>query len=306
MLYDRSYMRQPAGSDADNNTSMVTTLMVITVALFALQHAFGVFFPGSTGQGTRVIADWLSLSAQEFSNLKVWTVLSYAFLHSSTSYPLFFVPIPFAHLVFNMLGLFFIGREIEKLIGKRQLLYFYLASAILGGLSFLIFNFNNNHTVIGASAAVSALLAFYLLHHAGREVFFLFIPVPVKFKWLLIGIVVISTFGLMAELQNQSSVAHSAHLGGLLAGFLYYRYVYHGNFPFFTASSKKPVVELPEWIQRKKKSPPKIDYKVNLSSRDRLQSEVDRILDKINATGFGSLTKQEQKTLDNAKDLLKK
>ena len=68
--------------------------------------------------------------------------------------------------------------------------------------------------------------------------------------------------------------------------------------------STQTTVEQPAWFKRRKKNEPHISYKVNRGKRNELQIEVDRILDKINATGFGSLTDSEKQTLDRAKDIL--
>ncbi|MFQ3242892.1 MAG: hypothetical protein ACI9JZ_002598, partial [Lentimonas sp.] len=78
--------------------------------------------------------------------------------------------------------------------------------------------------------------------------------------------------------------------------------------PFGTAASR-PVIEVPEWFKRRKKTEGKTSYRVNRpssSSSADLQKEVDRILDKINASGFGSLDATEKATLDRAKDILSK
>jgi hypothetical protein len=90
----------------------------------------------------------------------------------------------------------------------------------------------------------------------------------------------------------------------MFAGILYYRYFHNRSISFFGSGSTQPTVELPAWFKRRKKKEPYISYKVNRSKRDELQIEVDRILDKINATGFGSLTIDEKQTLDRAKDIL--
>jgi hypothetical protein len=126
-----------------------------------------------------------------------------------------------------------------------------------------------------------------------------------KPKWIFWGMLAISTGGILFyELPNKSYVAHSAHLGGMFAGILYYRYFHNRSISFFGSESGQTTVEQPAWFKRREKKGQHISYKVNRVKRDDLQIEVDRILDKINISGFGSLSASEKQTLDRAKDIL--
>jgi len=208
-----------------------------------------------------------------------------------------------------MLGLFFIGRIVEPILGPQRFLQFYLGSAFLAGLAYLAFHFNGFNPVVGASGSIFALLAFFCLLRPEQPItllLFFVLPVTMKPKWIFWGSLAISTFGLLAyELPGRSFMAHSAHLGGMLAGILYFRFFYASGTSFARPASK-PSIELPEWFKNRKPSRRDISYQVNRSSRAELQKEVDRILDKINATGFGSLSEEEKSTLDRAKDILSK
>lgn len=316
MLYDRPYMRQPV-EPAAKQTSIAMTLLIVTVGVFVLQNVMNVFFPGIGGQPNYFLGDWFALSGPHFKELKVWTVVSYSFLHSTHS---------FLHILGNMLGLFFLGRVIEQLIGKRQFLLLYLGGALFGGLVYILFNYNSTTSVIGASGAIMALLAFFCLLRPEQPItllLFFIIPITVKPKWVFRASIAISVLGVifyeLPAISNpqyhSTSVAHSAHLGGLFAGILFFRFIYSGSQSFFRSHSTRPSVELPEWFKRHQKAEPKVTYKVNRSehsnkssSRDQLQAEVDRILDKINESedGIGSLTAGEKRTLDQAKDILTK
>jgi len=302
MLYDRPYMRQSPSEAAPQKASMVTILLVITVAAFVLQQVMNVFFPGFGGRENRFMADWFALSGANFQELKVWTILSYGFLHSTAG---------FFHILGNMLGLFFIGRMLEPMMGRERFLGLYLGGTLLGGVVYLALHFNSAGLVVGASASVMAILAFFCLLNPERPItllLFFIIPITVKPKWVFWGSLAISLGGLLFyELPGNSFVAHSAHLGGLLAGILYYRYFHNRSGVAFSSASAHTTIEQPAWFKRRKKTEPKISYQVNRSlrsSREELQTEVDRILDKINATGFGSLTDGEKQTLDRAKDIL--
>lgn len=304
MLYDRPYMRQSPGDTAPRKASMVTTLIVITVAVFVLQQVMNVFFPGFGGRDNQFFADWFALSGENFRELKVWTILTYGLFHSSATAYLLFIPIPFAHLVFNMLALYFLGRYVERDIGRERFAYLYAGAVLMGGLSFLIFNINSQSSVIGASAGVSAIVVLFCLRNPEQQLVIIPIPIPIKARWILWGAIAITVFSIPGEISGSGGVSHTAHLGGIIAGILYYRYVHNRSVDFFASRTPRASVELPDWFKRKQKTEQKISYKVNRSNRDELQNEVDRILDKINATGFGSLTENEKETLDRAKDIL--
>jgi len=310
MLYDRPYMRQSPSETEPQKASMVTILLVITIAVFVLQQVINVFFPSAGGGENRFMTEWFALSGQNFRELKVWTIFSYGLLHSTAG---------FYHILGNMLGLFFIGRIVEPLVGRERFLGLYLAGSLIGGAVYLLFHFTDPaigqiggelifQSMVGASASVMGIMAFFCLLHPERPItllIFFIIPVTVKPKWLFWGSLAISAGGvLFYELPGKSNVAHSAHLGGLFAGILYYRYFHNRSPAFFSSGSAQTTVEQPAWFKRRKKTEQQINYQVNRSNRDELQNEVDRILDKINATGFGSLTDGEKQTLDRAKDIL--
>lgn len=307
MLYDRPYMRQAPEPAAKQQASAVTILLVVTIGIFVLQQVLNVSFPNIGGRENTFLGDWFAFSSINFKELKVWTVISYAFLHSTTS---------IMHILGNMLGLFFMGRIIEPLLGKQQFLLLYFSGALVGALSYLVFHFNGGITVVGASAAVFALISFFCMLHPDRPItllLFFILPVTVKPKWLFWGLLGYSIYALIFNelLGKPPHVAHSAHLGGFLVGVLYFRYIYSGKAGSFMGVSERPSIEVPAWFKRRKKTMAHTSYHVNrptttTNNKDNLQKEVDRILDKINASGFGSLNEAEKATLDRAKDILSK
>lgn len=298
MLYDRSYMR-PQESSSIRQASAVTILLIVTIGIFVLQQVVNVSFPDKGG--ATFLRDWVSLSVENFKELKVWTVVTYAFLHDSNS---------IWHIVGNMLLLFFIGRTVEKLLGKQDFFLLYFSGAIMGGLTYIFFHLNDSNSVIGASAACSALLAFFCMRFPERPItllLFFVIPMTVKPKWVFWGFLGISTYLLLfSELPSElPRTAHSAHLGGFLTGVIYYRYIYSRQSSGGGVVSR-PSIELPKWLKRSKQSKSTFSYQVNRPTRNSedLQQEVDRILDKINTSGFSSLKDAEKETLEMAKELL--
>lgn len=295
----------PSSGGDSNKLSMVNTLLFITIAVFVLQQVLNVFFPSLGGRPNTFMAEWFALSGTNFSSLKVWTVFTYGFLHSTAG---------FWHILGNMLGLFFIGRILEPILGRERFLLLYFGAILIGGLLYLGIHFNDPSVVVGASGAVFGILALFCLLRPEQPItlyLFFVLPLTVKPKWVLRVGLGISIAGLLFyEIPGASSVAHSAHLGGILAGFLYFRFAHQtsrsGSAWGFNEGSPKQSVELPAWFKRKKAQPAKqqMSYTVNRTDRASVQKEVDRILDKINADGFASLTDKERQTLDDAKDLL--
>lgn len=299
MLYDRPYMRHQPANGEPRQLSAVTALLIATLAVFILQHLLNAFFPGPAGYENGWLYRWFSLSGEHFREGNVWTVFSYGFLHDTHS---------LLHIFGNLLGLFFVGRFVEPALGKRSFLFLYFGGMLIGGLLYLTLHINGNIPVVGASAAVLAVVAFFCLLRPEQPItllLFFVLPVTVKPKWLFWGLLVFSAGGvLFYELPGQSHVAHSAHLGGILAAVLFFHYVYNRRPGSVDSSGSGISIELPEWVRRQKQSRKSFGYRVNRKSRDEVQKEVDRILDKINQSGFGSLTEEERRTLDRARDLL--
>ena len=279
--------------------SMVFMLLVITVSIYVLQNVLHILLPD-----TRTIENLLVLNSSNLFEGKVWTLLTYSFLHS---YPGLF------HIFANMLGLYFIGRVIEPIIGAKPFLFLYLSSAIVGALFYLSLHMNPSqglYGLVGASASVSGILAFFCLIKPEERItllVFFILPVSLKPKWLLRGYLAITILFLFSEeLTGAANIAHSAHLGGILTGFIYYRFFYkYSSSPFY--QFQEPTIELPKWFKKQKKHFSNIRYSVNYSDQKKqMKSEVNIILDKINLHGFGSLTEKEAETLKKAHSLFDK
>lgn len=294
MLSDRFYMRDDHGRQT---TSALTWVICVIVAGFVLEKMALVWFP-NLGIGHSFIQT-LALSPQAAGRGFVWTLLSYALLHDPDQY---------LHIIGNLLALYFLGRELLPYIGGRRFVGICLGSVALGGLVWLGCNWPHGGELIGASAAVCGLLVVFACINPNQPItllLFFILPVSIKPKYLALGMLAFDLFGLLfLELPGSSSVhiAHSAHLGGMLAGWIYFRFVHQSE---WRNQDGGVGIELPRWFRKSKKSTaPAPVYKVNLDSRETLRAEVDRILDKINSEGFGALTTEEKHLLDEARDLL--
>ena len=281
-------MKKPFSSQ---HKSVVDILIVVLIVCFLLGSIIGVF----SSTINNLIFENLYFSADAFSSFLLWTFVTYSFFHDG----------PF-HLIFNLLGLYFIGRAVEFDIGKTNFIYLLLIGSALGAFFWLTFN-NSGQFLLGSSSMVMACLSIYCLKQPDNPItllLFFVLPCRVKPRWILIGVLSIEVYGfLFNEISSSSDIAHSAHLGGLLAGGLVFYFLRQGNnFPSFVFANSK--FKLPS-NKSGSSTLDSSDFKINFSSTSELQKEVDRILDKINESGFGSLTPKEKKTLDKAKSLLR-
>lgn len=290
MLSDRSYMRSDYSQP---KTSVLVWLIVTIVAGFVLQTVSLRWF----GAG-REFFSFFALTIDGIQSGRVWTLLSYSFLHS---------PGNLLHIVGNLLGLYFIGRALLPLMGDKRFLSFYGTAVLMGGLGWTATNWATGaHAyLMGASAGVTGLFIIFACLYPNRQITFLLffiIPVSLKPKYMAYGLIGLDLLGfLFYEIMGARSpfgIAHSAHLGGMFTGWLYFRYVHSGK---LSSGGSKVSFELPKWAKKKPANvSPK--YQVNVGNHTDLKAEVDRILDKINSQGFGSLTASEKKVLDDARD----
>jgi hypothetical protein len=98
-------------------------------------------------------------------------------------------------------------------------------------------------------------------------------------------------------LSGAVNIAHSAHLGGILTGFVYYKFFYKDSLSPLSRF-QEPTIELPKWFKKQKKRFSNVSFTVNYSDQKKqMKAEVNVILDKINLHGFESLTEKEAETL---------
>ncbi len=183
-------------------------LLLINVAAFCLDIFVGPWF-------TRLFALW-PIGA----NFAPWQLVTYAFLHGSVM-----------HLAFNMLGLWMFGSEVERVWGPKRYLQFYFASLLSAAFIQLLFAALSSdiYPTIGASGALFGLLLAFGMMFPNRTIMPLFPPIPMKAKYF------VAIFGALELIfgvtGTQQGVAHFAHLGGMLGGFLMIQY-WRGRPPF--------------------------------------------------------------------------
>lgn len=151
-----------------------------------------------------------------------WQLLTYGFLHGG-----------FAHLFFNMFGLWMFGRVIEQVWGQRRFLTYYMVCVVGAGLvqivTLALLDPTQPYPTVGASGGVFGILLAFGMMFPNARVMLLFPPIPMTAKWLVIGYGALELF--FGVTGTQSGVAHFAHLGGMAFGFLLIRY-WQGRSPF--------------------------------------------------------------------------
>lgn len=201
-------------------------------------------------------------------NFWIWQLVSYMFLHSISD--------PW-HLIFNMLVLWMFGSEVEKAMGTKKFLLLYFTAGVFAGVCCCLFTPNN--PIVGASGAIFAIEVAFAMFFPNSMVFFYFFPIKAKYLVMLFAAFTI----INCILPKSGHVAHFAHLGGLLYGFLFIKY------------SSGITVMFKNWAERKK---------LNASrEHENLQEKVDLILEKVHKDGMASLTRKERAFLNNASKL---
>jgi hypothetical protein len=198
-------------------------------------------------------------------------------------------------------------------VGERRFLWIFLSAAVVGGGANVLVHWRQPELLLGTWPAIMALFIVFACFYPDRELtllLFFFLPVTVKPKYVALVLVAVDLFGFIfyeighAASPLGSGLQYSAHLGGVVVGWIYFRYVHDAQWKI---SGSEADIELPRWAKARAASKAQNGepaYKVNLGDRSNLRAEVDRILDKINSSGFGSLSAKEKKILDNARDLI--
>lgn len=181
-------------------------LLLICTAVFCLQ----LFAP---------LERWFALWPAGSGLFWPWQVLSYAFLHGGMF-----------HLFFNMLGLWMFGSELERLWGQRRYLTFLLAGVLAAAAAQLVVTWLAGSRVptVGASGGLFALLLAFGMLFPNRTIVPLFPPIPMKARTF---VMVFGGLELLLGYLDRTGVAHFAHLGGMVGGFLMIRY-WRGQPPF--------------------------------------------------------------------------
>ncbi len=213
-----------------------------------------------------------------FALQRPWTIVTYMFLHAGPG-----------HLLFNMLGLYFLGPRLEARLGGRRFLMLYFVSGIAGALLSIVTPFVR---IVGASGAVFGVMLGFA-YYWPRAVLYIWGVLPVEARWLVI---ILTGLSLWMGFSGGGNIAHFAHLGGFLGGFLYLRWLDYSS-PARRFKRKAALGTRPHGTSAQTDV-----QRWRAIERDRLhevnQAELDRMLDKISSSGVESLTPEERAFLD--------
>ena len=291
------------------NTQVLTWLLLSNIVIYITDLFISKYVPGSTTGEMTFLQQHFALSIDNLQGFKVWTLITYGFLHN-TDFPLHL------HIIFNLLLIYFMGRNLEAILGSRRFAGLYFLSLFMGGLLWAFIHSvpdpNVHPLVVGASAGAYGLLIYFCCMQPNRPLTFLLffiIPITLKPKWIIGGVIAyeFATTIYYEVMGNPGgTIAHSAHLGGIIGALIAF-WMFTRYQPSFSRKRDGITMEPPKWMKGSKiASAAKQKFKVNVVSRKEMQAEVDRILDKINRRGFGALTLEEKETLDRAKEFLRK
>ena len=184
-------------------------LLLLNVALFCIDIALG-----------ESLSRWMALWPLDSGMFMPWQVVTYAFMHGGIG-----------HLFFNMMGLWMFGSELEQMWGQQRFIRFYAASVLAAAATQLILSMLGGWMTptVGASGGLFGLLLAYGMIFPDRTIMPLFPPIPMKAKVFVAVYGAIELF--LGVTGTNSGVAHFAHLGGMLGGWLMIRY-WRGQPPF--------------------------------------------------------------------------
>lgn len=187
-----------------SNFSVNTNLIIINLVAFFLFSLLILF--------NFLSIDFVAIKPSNILQGKyLWTFLTSMFMHGGIF-----------HLFANMLSLFFIGSLVERILGSRRYLYFYLISGLFAGLFFvltsLVYSSDFNTYAVGASGALFGLVGFLMIITPNLPVYVMFIPIPIKMKYAAPGILIVLW---IISAAGNVPIGNMAHLGGLIVGAIY-------------------------------------------------------------------------------------
>ncbi len=184
------------GNSFSRTTPAVLNLLIINGLVFLAQYVFD--------KGDFSLTNWLALKPYKSGEFHFYQLVTHMFTHGGIG-----------HILFNMFALWMFGSMLERIWGAKKFLFFYFSCGLAAGLAQM---FLTNDAAIGASGAIMGLLAAFAYLFPNTELFMFPIPFPVKAKY---AIALFAAYDLFGGLNPGSdNIAHFAHLGGLVMGFI--------------------------------------------------------------------------------------
>ncbi|MCD6175721.1 MAG: rhomboid family intramembrane serine protease [Planctomycetes bacterium] len=266
-IYDRDYNRPQSqqyytmGSGFRGITPVVKWLLIINFAIYLVANLIPnigeyLYYYGSVFPKTF------------FNAIQPWRIITYQFLHGGMM-----------HLIFNLMVLYFMGPFVERSLGSRAFLKFYLVCGAAGGVVYtllVLLHILPPGVMVGASGGIYGVMAALAIMMPQMKVL-LWGIIPMTMVRLVILLVIVS---LLTIAFGHNVGGEAAHLSGLAMGFLYMKY--------------KP------WLTQRRMERQKGAWARKVDQERNFQSEVDRVLDKVHREGINELSNNEKKVLQEA------
>ncbi len=277
--------------------SMVVRFIYLNVGVFVLTTLITLFC--TLFKQEDVLVGWFKCPADVWTLLhQPWSLLTYMFLHANV-----------LHILFNMLWFYWFGQLFLQLFSAKHLRGLYVLGGLCGGVLYIVaFNifpyfqpYVSMSYLVGASASVLAIAIATAVREPNYRIGLMLFG-SVRLKYLALVLIVTD----LLLITSDNSGGHIAHLGGALAGWWFAKALQKGYDP--TAWINAIIDCVGRLFERKPRRKPKMkvyygertaDYDYN-TRRKQQEANIDRILEKIKKSGYGSLSDEEKKTLFDA------
>jgi membrane associated rhomboid family serine protease len=249
---------------------VLLTLLGVNIAAFVAQLTLTAWNPA-------FIPEYLALSDRGVSQAYAWQFFTALLLNNSVW-----------QFAANMLVLYFVGRDVEAILGQRQFLFLYLFGAFSGELGHL-FLMPGDCVLFAASGGVAAIFIAYatILPELEMTTLLLFM-VPVRLKMRHLSQLTFLAAGALLIFDRSGQVGHSAFLGGAAAGWLYAHVLGFGRTSFLQRA-----------LRQRRAEAERLRF---LSAEQFVAQEIDPVLEKISRRGIGSLNRRERRLLAQARE----
>ena len=275
-LQNREYMRSPYPEPGNDGQPMLVALIIINIVNYILFH---------NGELALVMNG-------SFSVLHILQIVTAGFAHAD-----------FWHLLFNMWGLYIFGKLVTPYVTRMQFLALYLAGAVTGNLLYYFSNFGSPGILLGSSGALFAVMIAAATLEPNRRFALLFLAfTPIKTSTLVVCYTVLEVLMMLGK--HNSGIAHLAHLGGFIGGYILIKIIYGSRLPWDPFRFLK-FSGMPKFTPPPSASQPRAESNTNRAAGDVnapvTQRELDALLDKLSRDGINSLSEYELERLKKAR-----
>jgi membrane associated rhomboid family serine protease len=309
----RNYYQRPGLFGFSLFPKVLKYLLISNIAIFILEHfLFKVLYVGNDSLSD-IFFRYAALWPIGSGFFLPWQIFTYMFMHGG-----------FMHLFLNMFVLWMFGVELENLWGPKKFLFYYLMTGAGAAIANLLIAplFTSTGPTVGASGAIYGVLAAFAFLFPNRPIYIYFF-IPIKAKYMILLYMALDLFSIINS--SNTGIAHVAHLGGAVVGFIYLFATRNKSMNFFkntgsgesrftswrsSSGSGSSGSRFAPFKQSSNGNYKRVDvkdvdykdvetnYKQQIEDQEReAQEKIDAILDKLSEGGYQSLTEEEKKIL---------